>query len=69
MARIDSLGHFLTDVADAIRNKKGSSGTIQASSFDTEIASIPSGGGGAVEKKDINFYFTMKMLKWVIMIL
>ena len=56
MARIDSLGHFLTDVADAIRNKKGSSGTIQASSFDTEIASIPSGGGGAVEKKDINFY-------------
>lgn len=56
MARIDTLSHFLTDVADAIRNKKGSSGTIQASSFDTEIASIPSGGGGAVEKKDINFY-------------
>ena len=56
MARIDTLGHFLTDVADAIRTKKGSGSTIQASSFDTEIASIPSGGGEAVEKKDINFY-------------
>lgn len=56
MARIDTLGHFLTDVADAIRTKKGSSGEIQASSFDTEIASIPSGGGGEVEKKDINLY-------------
>ena len=57
MARTDTLGHFLTDVADAIRNKKGSSGTIQASSFDTEIASIPSGGSGeAIKSNDVNFY-------------
>lgn len=45
MARVDTLGHFLTDVADAIRTKKGTSGTIEASAFDSEIASIPTGSG------------------------
>ena len=45
MARVDTLPHFLTDVADAIREKKGTQGTIQASNFDTEIASISGGGG------------------------
>lgn len=44
MARTDTLGHFLTDVADAIRTKTGSSETIVASDFDTEIENIPSGG-------------------------
>lgn len=43
MARTDTLGHFLTDVADAIREKKGTSDTIQASDFDTEITNLPSG--------------------------
>lgn len=52
MARTDTLGHFLTDVADAIRGKKGSQETIQASDFDTEIANLPSGGGA-----DLNEYF------------
>jgi len=56
MARTDNLNHFLTDVADAIRTKAGTSGTIQASAFDTAIANIPSGGGGTVEEKDVNFY-------------
>lgn len=46
MARTDSLPNFLTDVADAIREKKGTEETIQASDFDTEIANLPSGGGG-----------------------
>ena len=55
MARTDTLPHFLTDVADAIRAKTGSSDTIQASTFDTAIANIPSGGGG-IEEKDVNFY-------------
>lgn len=50
MARTDSLGNFLTDVADAIREKKGTSESIQASDFDTEIESI-SGGG------DVSEYF------------
>ena len=45
MARTDTLPHFLTDVADAIRTKGGTSEQIQASSFDTAIANLPSGGG------------------------
>ena len=45
MARTDTLPHFLTDVADAIREKKGTQATIQASDFDTEIENLPSGGG------------------------
>ena len=44
MARTDTLPHFLTDVADAIRTKKGTSETILASDFDTEIENLPSGG-------------------------
>lgn len=44
MARTDTLGHFLTDVASAIKNKKGDQTAIQASSFDTEITNLPSGG-------------------------
>lgn len=51
MARTDTLGNFLTDVADSIREKKGTSEPILASDFDTEIASIESGGG------DISEYF------------
>lgn len=42
MARTDTLGNFLTDVADAIRTKKGTSDTITASNFDTEIENLPS---------------------------
>ena len=44
MARVDSLGHFLTDVADAIKIKKGDDTPILASEFDTEITNLPSGG-------------------------
>ena len=55
MARTDTLGHFLTDVADAIRTKTGSSEEITASDFDTEIENIPS-GGGSLEPSDVNFY-------------
>lgn len=43
MARTDTLPHFLTDVADAIREKTGSQETIQASDFDVEITNLPSG--------------------------
>ena len=51
MARTTTLGKFLTDVADAIREKKGTTDTILASNFDTEIASIESG-------VDINEYLS-----------
>lgn len=54
MARTDTLGNFLTDVADAIRTKKGSEEPIAAADFDTEIENLPS--GGAVTEKDVNFY-------------
>lgn len=50
MARVDNLSNFLSDVADAIREKKGTEETIQASDFDTEIASISSGA-------DLSEYF------------
>lgn len=52
MARTDTLPHFLTDVADAIREKGGTSEPIQASDFDTEIENLPSGGGA-----DLSDYF------------
>lgn len=45
MARTNTLGNFLTDVANAIREKKGTTEAIQASNFDTEIANLPSSGG------------------------
>ena len=50
MARTNTLGNFLTDVASAIRKKKGTTDTILASNFDTEIESIETGGGSTVTK-------------------
>lgn len=44
MARIDNLNNFLTDVADAIRGKKGSVDPIVIADFDTEIADLPTEG-------------------------
>ena len=44
MARTDNLNHFLTDVASAIRYRAGTSGSIAAADFDTEIENIPSSG-------------------------
>lgn len=45
MARTNNLTNFLTDVSQAIKNKKGSQTPIKASDFDTEIANLPTGGG------------------------
>lgn len=45
MARTDTLINFLTDVAAAIKTKKGDSTPIPATDFDTEIANLPSGSG------------------------
>ena len=44
MARINNLTNFLTDVATAIKNKKGSETPIPAADFDTEITNLPSQG-------------------------
>lgn len=45
MAKDNNLTDFLTDVADAIRAKKGISGLISPQNFSAEIASISTGGG------------------------
>lgn len=57
MARVDTLGNFLSDVADAIRTKTGDSSPIQASNFDTAIENIPS--GGSVTPQSLNELATM----------
>ena len=44
MARTNSLTNYLTDVATAIKYKKGDNAPIIASNFDTEIENLPSGG-------------------------
>ena len=45
MAKNDNLTDFLTDVADAIRAKKGTTDKINPQNFADEIASISTGGG------------------------
>ena len=44
MARTNNLTNFLTDVASAIKTKKGSNTSIPAANFDTEIINLPSQG-------------------------
>ena len=61
MAKNNNLTDFLTDVANAIRSKKGTTAKINPQDFSSEIASISTGGGGgstsgAVSKSDVNFY-------------
>mgnify|MGYP000251266026 CR=1 FL=1 len=58
MARTDTLGNFLTDVADSIRTKKGTTDKILASNFDTEIESIES--GDTIELTDASYMFYNK---------
>lgn len=53
MARTDTLTNFLTDVAAAIKAKKGDETAIPAENFDTEIASLPSGGADTEVLKSI----------------
>ncbi len=54
MARTDTLGNFLTDVADAIRTAEGSSETIQASDFDTRIEALSGGGNNPTSLSEYN---------------
>lgn len=49
MAKNDNLKDFLTDVADAIREKKGTTDAINPQDFSAEIASIETGGGSTME--------------------
>lgn len=52
MARTNNLTNFLTDVASAIKEKKGSEASILASNFDTEILALPS--QGTYQTKTVN---------------
>ena len=52
MARTNNLTNFLTDVAGAIKEKKGSEANIPAANFDTEIRNLPS--QGTYEEKTIS---------------
>ena len=57
MSKQDNLTDFLTDVADAIREKKGTTEKINPQNFSEEIRGIESGGGIVpCDFKDVNFY-------------
>lgn len=55
MAKNDNLTDFLTDVANAIREKKGTTDLINPQNFSEEILGIEIGTLN-VERKDVNFY-------------
>ena len=52
MARVNNLTAFLTDVATAIKTKKGDNTAISAVDFDTEIINLPS--PGIYQNKQVN---------------
>ena len=54
MADISNLNNYLKDVADAIREKKGTEDQIPAANFDTEIRSLDVGGG--IDTSDATAY-------------
>ena len=54
MARVNNLSNFLTDVASAIKEKKGDNTNIPAANFDTEILSLPSQGVYQSKQMTIN---------------
>lgn len=58
MAKENNLSDFLSDIASAIREKKGTDEPINAQDFASEIASIETGDGMAEDApiKDVNFY-------------
>lgn len=58
MAKNNNLKDFLTDIANAIRAKKGTTEEINPQDFSSEIESIKSGGGAVVSASisDVNFY-------------
>ena len=57
MAKNDNVNDFLTDIADAIRAKKGTSALINPQDFASEIEGIE-GGGGSDSGETIDALFT-----------
>ena len=56
MSKQDNLKDFLTDIADAVREKKGTTEPINAQNLSEEIRGIESGGISTAEWNDVNFY-------------
>ena len=48
MAKDNNIQDFLTDVANAIREKKGTTDAINPQDFSNEISSLEVGGGGGI---------------------
>ena len=53
MAKTDNLSDFLTDVANSIRTKTGTTEQINAQDFSDKILSIQTGGGGESTLKNL----------------
>ncbi len=53
MARIDNLSNFLTDIADSIRSKKGTTDKLSPENFDTEIEGIETNSNPTLQTKSI----------------
>lgn len=68
MARTNNLTNFLTDVANAIRTKKGTSASIAASNFDSEIAGIQTGVNvtidGVSQTEDLTLHTNSTIGTW-----
>ena len=63
MAKNDNLKDFLTDVANAIREKKGTTDLINPQDFSAEIASIETGGGGGGGADDAKIAELMRIIE------
>lgn len=61
MARISNMNDFLTDVANAIRNKRGTTSQIFAYDFDNEIKAIKMG----LEIKGKSITLPLATQEWV----
>lgn len=58
MAKNDNVKDFCKDIADAIREKKGTSDLINPQDFSAEIKSISGGGNGGELEGDWEYYDT-----------
>lgn len=66
MAKNDNVKDFCKDIADAIREKKGTSDLINPQDFSAEIKSI-SGGGGSASESSIEYLDVRdkNLMEWV----
>lgn len=62
MARVNNLTNFLTDVANAIKEKTGDNSSIPASQFDSKILAIPAQGSYQTKSISIVSNGTMTLL-------